>query len=60
MARGKRAFLVQGPGGLIKTVQAETHLGAIRAYGRRYGVAGGELLAVKERGAGDWRYYEAE
>lgn len=52
----KSAYLIRNARGHMRTVQAQSHRGAIREFLAQYPTTPGETLEVKRRGAGtdDW------
>jgi hypothetical protein len=52
----KSAYLIRNARGHMRTVQAQSHRGAMKIYLEQYPTTPGETLEVKQRGAGsdDW------
>lgn len=51
-------YLVRGADGMIRTIMANSEIGAVKSYLREYPADRGDVLSVKERGRGDWSEYD--
>ena len=55
----KAAYLIRNARGWMRTIQAQSHRGAVKLYLEQYPATPGETLEVKPRGAGSdsWEAY---